>query len=119
MSSRVKFEWDSSKLRYNIQQVDPRTQRAVSRAVDYHGFAGEAYMKMNAPWTDRTGAARTGLHTTTSHTGSGHEIVFAHSVHYGIWLEVKYSGRDQIIMPAVLATGKNLMQALRGMISKG
>lgn len=75
-------------------------------------------MKINAPWTDRTGAARTGLHTNGGKSGGGWEIVFAHAVHYGIWLEVKYSGRDQIIMPSVRHTGRELMQDLQGLMGR-
>lgn len=69
-------------------------------------------MRQNAPWNDQTGNARNGLHTTTFHeVGGTHGIVCAHSMPYGIWLEVKFSGRDGII-PATVRNGGDALMTL-------
>ena len=82
---------------------------AVRMIVDVNASRGDGYMKTNAPWTDRTGAARAGLFTSTDHSPSSHTIFFSHTMEYGIWLEVKNSGEYQIIMPSVRETGRQLM----------
>lgn len=109
--SRVKY--DDKKLTANLRDYEAEVDRALRFIMEYHAADGMARMKMNAPWTDRTSAARNGLFTVVE-GGRGHyTIVFSHSVHYGIWLEVKFSGRDAIIMPTVLEVGQDLMENLR------
>lgn len=114
---KAKFTFDDAKLRKNVRELPKKIDNRITVLVEYHSARGQAYMKTNAPWTDRTGAARTGLHTAGGKTGDGWEIIFAHAVHYGIWLEVKYSGRDQIIMPSVRHTGHELMADLRHLMA--
>ena len=78
--------------------------------VDYHAVSAVADMKQGAPWTDRTSAARNGLFTVVTHSPGHYTITLSHTVHYGFWLEVKFSGRDAIIMPTVLSRGRALMK---------
>jgi hypothetical protein len=86
-------------------------------------------MKHKAPWTDRTGAARSGLVSVAEHSGtaamtggatgfSQHKITMAHGVDYGIWLEIAHLGKYQIIMPTLVATAQELMKAFSGMFGK-
>lgn len=110
--SRVSYDDDN--LRRNLKNYEDKVDEALQFIMDYHAAEGAARMKMNAPWSDQTGAARSGLFTVTEHNGKGHyTIVFSHSVNYGIWLEVKFSGRDAIIMPTILSVGQDLMDNLR------
>lgn len=82
------------------------------------GTEGIAALKQNAPWTDRTSAARNGLHTITMLGGSQHIIIYSHAVHYGIWLEVKFSGRDAVILPTMIPEGRDLMKKLDGLMGR-
>lgn len=62
----------------------------------------ESYMKSNAPWTDRTGNARQALYTAVHQTvGVMVEIILAHGVSYGIWLEIRHGGAYAIINPSI------------------
>lgn len=112
------MQLDMGRLKSNINGLDRKVNAAVAAITAYHAAAGEAYMKSTAPWTDRTGAARTGLNTAALSAGDVHTILFAHAVTYGIWLEVKYSGRDAVIMPSVLHIGHDLMQSLNHLLDK-
>ena len=114
----VEFTWDDGRLIRNIDRLPYQIEREIRLAVERAGVYGMASLKTDAPWTDRTGAARSGLYTRTSHGGGSSEILFSHTVHYGIWLEVKYNGRDQVIMPTVRKTGAHLMSDLRGMLGR-
>lgn len=110
------IDYDDRRLVINVQNVDDRVHERLTRLVERESVAGTAWMKENAPWTDRTSAARNGLHSTVVNQKGHYEIIFAHTVSYGIWLEVKYSGRDAIIMPTVQHTGAELMRNMRGLL---
>ena len=71
---------------------------------------GETWMKQNAPWTDRTGNARQGLHAVPERERLRHyTLILAHAVSYGIWLEVRNSGKYEIIQPALIRRGQAVM----------
>jgi hypothetical protein len=78
----------------------------------------ENYMKSNAPWTDRTGNARQGLHTEVNHVvGSMVQIILAHGVEYGIWLEVKAAGSWAIVNPSLDHFAPRIWADVRRMLS--
>lgn len=78
----------------------------------------ENYMKTQAPWTDRTGNARQGLHTEVNHAaGVMVEIILAHGVHYGIFLELANAGRFAIINPALDHFAPRIWADVRRMLS--
>jgi Bacteriophage HK97-gp10, putative tail-component len=60
-----------------------------------------ASAKDNAPWADRTGAARQGLETEVTDEGDVIVVTLMHTVDYGQWLETIQSGRFAIIMPTL------------------
>ena len=116
--ARVRFEYDDRHLRQEVGKIMDKIDRNVQMTVEYNAARGTAYMKNNAPWNDDTTAARNGLAAVASHSGSKHEILFSHAVPYGIWLEIANSGKYQIIMPSVRATGDQLMSDLRGLLGR-
>lgn len=119
--ARTEIKFNAVNLTRNCAMLPEQIQKTIVLTVDYASKYGEGKMKAEAPWTDRTGAARTGLFTDKFHAGTlgkgVHRIVFGHSVDYGIWLEVANSGRYQIIMPTVKAVGTDLMKGLEGMLN--
>lgn len=107
------FRWDSGEIGRNLARLDQRIDRKLDIIFAAQAQRGEAYMKLNAPWTDRTGAARSGLYTRYSKLGSTREILFSHSVAYGIWLEVANSGDYQVILPSLRVIGRETMAQLK------
>ena len=66
-------------------------------------------MRANAPWHDNTGNARAGL--MTKHEKEPmveHRLILYHTVNYGVWLEVRFSGRYAIIGPTMVQTAQEL-----------
>lgn len=62
----------------------------------------EAEMKENARWTDRTANARQTLHTEVEEVADEMvEIILAHGVDYGIYLELSHGGAYAIIGPTI------------------
>lgn len=118
----VGFKLDMKELISKTTLLPEQIERNIYLSVDYAADYGQAKMKMEAPWTDRTGAARSGLFVLKRHQdipGSPygrHELIFAHGVDYGIWLEVANSGKYQILMPTVKQVGHDLMAGLKGLL---
>lgn len=62
----------------------------------------EAWMKQNAPWTDRTGNARQTLFAEVEDVGLDMvAIIFGHGVEYGVWLEIAHAGQYAVLAPAL------------------
>jgi hypothetical protein len=106
------FQFDSGQINRNLVRLDARVEGRISAIMESQAARGESHMKTRAPWTDRTGAARSGLFTRYFRGASRHEILFSHSVAYGIWLEIANSGDYQIIMPTVRVIGRDTMKQL-------
>jgi len=73
--------------------------------------------KANAPWTDRTGNARTGIFGTSEADFAEHvvTIYLSHgaTIDYGVFLELKASARHAVIMKTMQSHYEPLMQMLR------
>jgi hypothetical protein len=114
--AKVTIEYDDKRLRRNIRNFRGDLNHAIGVVTDRTAAWGVGYMKTNAPWTDRTGAARTGLTAIPHNQGDVHEIDLAYSVYYGIFLEVCNSGKYAIITPAMRIIGQKLMNDLNGLL---
>ena len=76
-------------------------------------------MKLNRPWTDRTGMAKATLSAKVSQPSK--EIVritLAHGVQYGIWLELAHEKNYAIIAPTVREEGPRIVEDLDNLMSK-
>ena len=114
---RSRFTYDSGDLHKNLRELPGRINRRVAVIVDANAAYGQGWARINAPWTDQTGAARGGLFAFPESVGGHHEITFSYSVHYGIWLEIANSGKYAILLPAIRHTGAHLMADLRGLMN--
>lgn len=100
MSANVVYE--AATLEQALDDFDKDLDLKIGIIFDMNAALAVGWMKGNAPWTDDTGAARSGL-TAVASDGEGkfaHEMLLSYSVSYGIWLEVANSGRFQILGPA-------------------
>ena len=98
MSNTFRLEGD---LIVNLANLDNYMRRAIVAAANYVAPQAEAHMKTTAKWTDRTGAARNGLRAKVETGGDTTAIILYHSVHYGIWLELRWGGKYAVIEPTV------------------
>lgn len=99
-SKQVGLSWEGP-LRGNISQFGPRVQAAMVAGAKLVEPQALAHMKNNAPWEDQTGNARNGLNAETVITAKSVAIVLFHTVPYGPYLELRWSGRYQIIVPTI------------------
>lgn len=109
---------DMSVLRRNIHNVPDFLDKAVAATMKYNEPQVANWMRTNASWKDQTSNARNGLSAQYAKSGDVHAIVIYHSVPYGIWLEVRWSGTYAIIQPALEEYGPKVMQTLEGILSK-
>jgi hypothetical protein len=97
--------------------LDPLVNKAVDAIMLRYESIAESEMKNGAPWTDRTGAARSGLAAQASSDGDSHALTLYHQVPYGIFLELKNSGEYAIIMPTIESLGPRIMEDTNGLLN--
>ena len=115
--ARATVEWDDGHIVANLREFDKKLERRVDVLMDYEAAYATSYIKSTAPWTDRTGAARTGLIAISNNLGSGSfELLMSYSVYYGIYLELANNGRYAVIGPAMRIIGEKIMSDLNGLI---
>lgn len=103
-----------------IDAHDRKVKRVVAGQFLRAEQEAPAFMKLNAPWTDRTGNARAGLFADVKieNQGEAFELLFAHTMFYGIFLEARFSGKFAIIMPTVNYFGGLLMDRIASSIDR-
>lgn len=116
--ARVKVEFDDKQLKENLESFDSDFRTAFRAVTDRRAAVSTGWMKQNAPWTDRTGAARVGLMAWADHAATYEAINFAYSINYGIWLEVANNRRFSIIQPAMRIMGEAWMRDLQFLIDR-
>lgn len=117
--ANLSLEIDMTPLLNGAAKLDDRLDIGVAGVVKRQAQIATGWMKSNAPWTDRTGAARNGLRAETEHIRrTSHSIILMHSVPYGIWLEVRFGGRYAVIVPALVDQGPKLMRTLNKLLSR-
>ncbi len=95
------FRWEYNKIVPSLKSAEQKGQAYMSRVTTYHALRAEAYAKINAGWTDRTGNARGSLTAMAFNSKGHHEIVLFHNMPYGIWLEIRFAGRYSVIIPTI------------------
>jgi hypothetical protein len=102
-----------------LERFDKNIVEAIHTVLDYYATTSVNEMRTGARWTDRTTNARNGLMAKTMNkTNDGGSLVLWHSVPYGIWLEVRWSGRYAIVGPVMHSVAPRIMSTLAQAIEK-
>lgn len=87
--AQLHFRWIK-----DIGEIQQKNDRMIARLptsadASFRGLADqlESAMKSNAPWNDRTGAARANLKATYTGGGTLYRVELTHGVPYGKFLE--------------------------------
>jgi hypothetical protein len=118
MATNASFSMDLGTLGVRATALDAGLDRVVGAYMKSQAPRVQDYARTHAPWTDRTGNARQGLFARYSGGNGNHVITVYHTVSYGIWLEVRFAGRNRIIQPTVTAEGNRVMAGLGGLLAK-
>lgn len=108
----------TAQLERGVDELPRKIRSQIMAVLAHHADIAEAQMKSNAPWNDQTGNARQGLSAKEVESVDAFHLVLYHSMPYGIWLEVRWSGRYAIILPTVSKLGPQVMQAVRGLMGR-
>lgn len=108
---KTSFVLTVNTLAPNLKALEPAIDAGVDLAFDSMVPVAESHMRTNAPWNDRTGNARGGLRAIhESQSRVSHSLILFHTMPYGVFLEVRWSGRYAIIAPSVKELGPDLMK---------
>jgi hypothetical protein len=118
MAGKAKVDWDDKQVRANLEDLMPQIKDAVFQLFTYWSQRGSSQMRSNARWTDRTGNARQGLSGAVFESDEEIALVFFHRVNYGIWLEVRWSGRYAIIGPTMAEIAPQIAQQIATVMLK-
>lgn len=109
--SKSIFKFDN--LSPRLKMLMPKLDAAVNEIFDYAALQAESDMRTRASWQDRTGNARAGLMAEhESIPMVRHTLILYHSMPYGIYLEVRWSGKYAVIGPVMLSTSDRLNELL-------
>ena len=112
----VRWETPPSALAQAVERYGDRVLQAVAAVAQFAATQMQNDAKANAPWTDRTANARTGLFGTSEADFARHvvTIYLSHgaTIDYGLWLELANSGRHAVIMRTMEAHYGDLMSML-------
>ena len=84
----------------NTEAWKRRVIAAIHATAERKALEGEDWMKTNARWTDRTGHARQGLFGKVTINPTHIIVWYAHTMSYGVALELARSGKYAILKPA-------------------
>jgi hypothetical protein len=110
---------DGRTLQRKLKALPAQADGYIHAVMVYQASKGESAMKTAAPWTDRTGNARSGLSAKVGWVPNvSHSIHLFHRVFYGIFLETRWSGKYAIILPTIRRLGPDTMRMVSKMFAK-
>ena len=115
----VTLDFDTRNLGRSLSRLPDQIDGYVHTVMQYQAGKAVGYMKTSAPWTDRTGNARSGLSSAVGWEPKvSHSITLFHRVSYGIFLETRWAGKFAIILPTIQKFGPDTMRLLEKMFDK-
>lgn len=106
-------------LGMNLSEMPDRVKNGVVSVMREEAKNLEDYMKLNRPWTDRTGNARAGLRADVNYYGGDYvSITLSHGVYYGVYLEYAMEKRFAIINPTLLSQGPEVVRAFKDTMAR-
>lgn len=101
----------------NLRSYRERVLDAIASLATFFAAKMAAFAKQNAPWTDRTGAARSGLRAFVVKAATYVTLYLVTSVKYGLFLEVSHGGRFSILIPTMRKFQPEIMAAARRLVA--
>lgn len=114
-----KLDYDESSLKKNLDKMSVKLGAVVLMYASTKASELQSKMKLNRPWTDRTGMAKALLNAKVSQPNkSTIRITLAHGVNYGIWLELAHGKNYAIIAPTIREEGPRIVEDMNNLMSK-
>ena len=114
-----KIDYNKSTLKQNLDKLSLKLGAVILMYAATKASELQAKMKLNRPWTDRTGMAKALLTAKVSQPEKEKvRITLAHGVNYGIWLELANGKNYAIIAPTIREEGPRYIEDLNNLMSK-
>lgn len=114
-----KLDYGDSSLGKNLDKMSLKLGAVVLMYSATKASELQAKMKINRPWTDRTGMAKAMLNAKVSQPDPNLvRITLTHGVDYGIWLELAHGKNYAIIAPTIRDEGPRIVDDLNNLMSK-
>lgn len=115
----AKFEFKKNTIITNLDKMTQKVGMTMLMYASTKAVELEAKMKVNRPWTDRTGMAKATLNTkVTQPKQNVIRITLAHGVSYGIWLELANEKNYAIIGPTIQQESPRIVEDIGNLFSK-
>ena len=113
------LDYNNSNLKKNLDKMSVKLGAAILMYSATKASEIQAKMKINRPWTDRTGMAKALLNAKVSQPNDNTiRITLSHGVNYGIWLELAHEKNYAIIAPTIREEGPRIVEDLNNLMSK-
>ena len=113
------LDYENSKLNKNLDKMSTKLGALILMYAATKASELQSKMKLNRPWTDRTGMAKALLNAKVSQPSKDIvRITLAHGVEYGIWLELAHEKNYAIIAPTIREEGPRIIEDLENLMSK-
>lgn len=114
-----KLDYNGSTLKKNLDKMSEKLGAVILMYAATKASELQSQMKMNRPWTDRTGMAKATLNAKVSQPNKNTvRITLSHGVDYGIWLELAHGKNYAIIAPTIREEGPRIVGDLNNLMSK-
>ena len=113
------IDYDSSSLKKNLDKMGVKLGAVILMYASTKASEIQYKMKVNRPWTDRTGMAKALLTCRVSQpTKTIVRLTLAHGVDYGLWLELAHGKNYAIIEPTIREEGPRIVDDLDNLMSR-
>ena len=113
------LDYNNSNLKKNLDKMSVKLGAVILMYSATKASEIQAKMKINRPWTDRTGMAKALLSAKVSQPNDNTvRITLSHGVNYGIWLELAHEKNYAIIAPTIREEGPRIVEDLNNLMSK-
>lgn len=114
-----KLDYNESTLKKNLDNMGTKLGSVVLMYSATKASELQSKMKLNRPWTDRTGMAKALLTAKVSQPSQNIvRITLAHGVEYGVWLELAHEKNYAIIAPTIREESPRIVKDLENLMSK-
>lgn len=118
MVTASKIEIKRNTIQPKLKSLKPKVRIALDVIMDYWAKAATSQMRSEATWEDQTGNARQGLEARAVSTPRTSAIVLYHTMPYGVWLELRWSGKYAIIGPVIRDIAPQVAASLTQILSR-
>lgn len=113
------LDYGKSTLKKNLDKMSVKLGAVILMYAATKASEIQEKMKLNRPWTDRTGLAKATLRAKVSQPNKDTvRITLSHGVDYGIWLELAHGKNYAIIAPTVREEGPRIVEDLNNLMQK-